>query len=1205
MQGLCKEKEKDRGRWFLFLLGCLLSINTMVAQSDVKAKNITYQCKNEQLSKALRQVERLSEYYRLQFAYEDVEKYTVSVTLKDATVQTALSKLLQNTDLNYEINGRFVQVFKSQVKSSSGIIRGIILDEEGEPLVGVAIRNKDNSGGTITDISGKFQLSEKKKVRLVISYIGKQTLEYDAKPGDYLRLVLKDDSKLLEDVVVTGYQVIDKRELTSSIETITADELDKIGALTVDQMLEGKATGLMVANLSSTPGAASKVRVRSGGTFTGSRAPLWVVDGVIYEDPVPLTADEINSFDSVNLIGNALTGLNPQDIESINILKDASATAIYGTRAANGVIVVTTKRGKKGRASLSYSGSVQVTERPSYSDFNLMNSKERVDVSREIAQKNLGYPSEIYTWVGYEKALRDYRSGEIDYAQFLNEVANAETMNTDWFDELYRPAINTTHNANLSGGTDNMRYYFSVGYNNQQGTERNVNLDRITARANIDVNFRKNLILTLGMNGSVQDAKYNHSSINLFDEAYYNSRTFPIRNSDGSLYYLSEMLTSHSGHTNYLKYNVLEEMANSERNITNKDFSINAQLNWTIARGIKLLASASYRNTTNLQEEWSTDNTRFVTSLRTYDEVEDMIADWEKRYSTVPFGGLYSSGMTSQESWRGQAQLNLSKVLAQKHVFNLNLGYEVNSNVYKGSSGWTAPGYNHEQGRSFITLPNVSLDASTGDLVNYGYVNMIKWLTSQGGYNIYPSITDRTSNSLSMFGIFNYTYDNRYIFNFNIRSDGSNQFGQYERYKFKPTWSVSGRWNIHNEKFWSNNEDVEELAVRLSYGFRGNPPSQVPYMIIANYIFDSDFGENIAYMANYPNSSLTWEKTSTFNAGLNFSLWKGRLSGSFDFAYSHGTDLLLSRPVSLVNGQGTQLYNGGEKKDYSYELSLSGKIIDTKNWGWRVSANATMTKEEVLAGYEAENTTLDVNDYLGGSIYLTGFPVDAFYSYQFDGLDENGLPKFKNLENRSSNLYDLMSQVLTYSGRRTPTVYGGFNTEIRYKRLTLRSSFTYKAGHHTRLLALYKSKQSMPMPTENMRGEFINRWRQPGDEAWAVVPGLSDVNLGISTSGGSYFVIQDRSIIPTGVTGYTLYNYSDLRVARADYIRWQNLSLSYSFPERIIKALKINNLQLTAQMSNIAVWAFDDKLKGQDPEQVEGIGIPALPSYAVSVNFSF
>ena len=1197
---------------FFFWLVCALSVTGGYAQVDQNVQTITL----EQAFKVIKKT------YKHDVVYRDElinGAKPVKPPVKGKTLEVAMENLIEQSGLpiDFSITNRVIVLKKRQESKQPASkviyeVRGRVTDEKGLPIPGASVLVEGTSSGTPTDIDGKFKIFVKdKNASLIFSFIGMkpQVIKYTGQKD--LAVILKSATEELDAVTIvyTGYQKIDKRELTSSIATVSSENLDKIGALTVDQMLEGKSSGLLVTNTGSSPGAAAKIQVRSAGTFTGSRAPLWVVDGIIYEDPVPLSANDINSFDKVNLIGNALTGLNPQDIESINILKDASATAIYGTRAANGVIVVTTKRGKDGRTSITYSGSVSVTERPNYSDFNLMNSKERIDVSREIAEKNLGYPYDLFPGgrndFGYEGALYNYRLGKIDFKEFQDRVGKAETMNTDWFKELYRPAISTVHNVNLSGGSNNVRYYFSVGYNDDQGTEKNVELNRITARSNIDVNLRKNIIISVGMSGSVQEAHYNHSSVNLFDQAYYNSRTMPFRNDDGSLFYF---YSKDSKNTNLFGYNVENEMNNSEKNIDNKDFNLNAQLSWDIIKGVKFRASASYRNTTNLQEEWITENTNFIARLRTYEGIEDKIDKYVQSQGMVPFGGIYSGSMTSSRSLRGQAQLNLTQIVADKHVFNVNLGYEANSNLYKGSSGWNAPGYNHEQGRSFIKLPSISLGTDGTGLQTYANAIMMNWLADGGSKSIYPKITDQLTNSLSAFGIFNYSYNNRYIFNFNIRSDGSNQFGQYQKYKFKPTWSASVRWNIHNEGFLKNNRILEELAIRASYGFRGNSPSVTPYMIINNYKYYANFGENGATMENYPNANLTWEKTSTLNFGLNHSWFNGRLSGSFDFAYSHGTDLLLSRPVSLVNGQATQLYNGGEKKDYSYEVSLLGNIIRNDIWGWNVSANLTTSKEEVLAGQEGEDSQLKASNYLNGNIYLTGFPVDAFYSYQFDGLDEKGLPKFKNLESRPDNLSAYFRDVLTYSGRRTPQVYGGFNTEVRYKRWTLRGSFSYKAGHHIRLLKLYNGKQNMPMPNENLNGEFNNRWRNPGDESWAIIPGLSNnpLNISVNSSGGNtqYLVMSDNITPIRGATGYDLYNMSDIRVVSGSHIRLQSLSLRYGVPEAFLNKIGFNSMYINLQATNLAVWAFDKRLKGQDPEQVNGVGMPALPTYSLSINLS-
>ncbi|MCG8579773.1 MAG: carboxypeptidase-like regulatory domain-containing protein, partial [Bacteroidales bacterium] len=427
----------------LLLLG---SVHSVLAESYLQSRRMSLNLENVSLSELIDAISEKSD-YSFYFNEENIAPLQdVTVNKSDATVEEILNEVLNNTGLTFSmIDG--VIVIKALEENVSELqqpyqetIRGTVADRKtGELLPGVNVVVKNSRLGTITDVNGEFEISMPSgKKALIFSFIGYQMKEVPLDGKHILNVQLDEEIHKLGDVVVTGYQTIDRRASTSSIEVIKADDLDKIGSLTVDQMLEGKATGLMATQLSSTPGAASKVRIRSGGTFTGSRAPLWVVDDIIYDDPVPLTADDINSFDRVNLIGNALTGLNPQDIESINILKDAAATAIWGTRAANGVIVITTKRGKVGKANFTYSGNTSVQIAPSYSDFDLMNSKERIDVSREMHQRLIGYNEELIHYTGYEKALYDFRSGTIDYNGFKNEVARYETMNTDWFGELYR-----------------------------------------------------------------------------------------------------------------------------------------------------------------------------------------------------------------------------------------------------------------------------------------------------------------------------------------------------------------------------------------------------------------------------------------------------------------------------------------------------------------------------------------------------------------------------------------------------------------------------------------------------------------------------------------------------------------------------------------------------------------------------------------------
>ncbi len=1216
-------------KWLIMRLYIILifsSIVTLSANSYSQSKRVNINVNNISASQLFEEIKQQSN-YSFFFNEENIKELDgVTLNQTNITVADLLTDLLEDTNLTYTmVNDVIIIKPKEEIavqQDKKVVVQGKVTDyETGESLPGVNIVVKNGFLGAITDTNGEFKMTLPKEYEtLVFSFIGYVTQEVKLEGRTTLDVQMVSEILEIGEVVATGYYTVDKRELTSAISTVKAQDLDLMGSLSIDKMLEGKATGLMVTNLSATPGAAAKVRIRGGSTFTGNQSPLWVIDGVIYEDPVPLTASEINSFDNINLIGNAITGINPQDIDQIDILKDASATAIYGTRAANGVIVITTKRGKEGNTSLNYSGTLNVVQAPAYTDMNLMNSKQRIDLSREMYERNLGF-SEDYNnidRIGFEGALLNLWDGTYDYDQFQNQVSYLETLNSDWFGELYQTAINQSHSVSASGGAEKSKFYISLGYDDQQGTEKNVDVNRITARSNIDLNLKDNLLLSFKLNGSIQKSKYNHSSINPFNVAYYTSRAVPIYNEDGSYYYQYKEIYDPMDVDRsivYGRYNVLREMDNSERNITNKDFAITANLGWTFLNGFRLNSMVSYRNTTNLREEWITEDTYYISKLRTYDDFEDLVEQNLNEASTVPFGGIYSGGMVSQDTYSLRNQLNYNKVFDEKHVFNFNLGHEVRSAQYWGATGFTVPGYNHYQGRGFITLPETSFSQETRELnfTDYDYEYAIRWLTNDGSQTVYPTITDRTQNTVSLFGILNYVFDNRYVINFNARSDGSNTFGQYERYKFKPTWSASARWNIHNEQFFNRSGIFDELALRGSYGVRGTMPNTTPYLIINDYGRNRSvyYPENVASLSEFPNANIRWEKTETVNLGLNFSLYRGRISGALDYAYSKSVDLIQLRPVSLVNGTSTQAYNSGSKDVTSYEVSLRTVNIKNKNFSWNTSFYFSYDRDRVLKGFEeGAERNLTVANYLAGSIYREGFPTHGFFSYQFDGLSEEGLPTFKHLVEEDMSAEEQLQAALVYEGSRVPLYFGSFGTEFRYKKLRLSANFNYKLGHKVRLLKLYNGNQNLPLPYENLNSEFNKRWRNPGDELITDIPTLSNDNLRFSTNSTSdgyksIYVTNYGKVVPEGKNGWWMYDYSDQRVVKGDHIRLQTVSLSYSMPKDILKGTGIQNVNIGVQASNVAVWAFDKKLKGQDPEQVDGIGLPSLPTYSMSLNLSF
>ena len=297
------------------------------------------------------------------------------------------------------------------------------------------------------------------------SFVGMQTTSVKYAGQKEIDVILYEDQKELDEVVVTGYQVLDKRTQTSAITTVKAEDIMIPGVTSIDQMLEGRIPEMTFMLNSGEVGATPRLRVRGTSTLLGNREPLWVLDGIVMTDPVDVDPDDLNNPDYLNIIGNAIAGINPQDIERIDVLKDASATALYGTRAANGVIVVTTKKGRIGKPVLSYSHSSKITRRPRYTDrnINLMNSQERVRFGKELADQHYIFPTQM-PMVGYEGALYRLQSGLTDYDTFLNEVTWYEQVNTDWFDILTRDAYSHSHTLNVSGGSDIVRYYASLGY---------------------------------------------------------------------------------------------------------------------------------------------------------------------------------------------------------------------------------------------------------------------------------------------------------------------------------------------------------------------------------------------------------------------------------------------------------------------------------------------------------------------------------------------------------------------------------------------------------------------------------------------------------------------------------------------------------------------------------------------------------------------
>ena len=527
-------------RWLGRVIAMLCLLMTPALVFAASKGKITVKLNNAPMIEALGKVEAQTD-YKLSFSHDEVRPYRVTCDIKDKPVKDALKEIFKSTPLTFEIDKEFITIFAgnradSHIALSGGsIATGEVSDSEGSPLVGVTVMNPDGKYGAATDTDGKFRimLPAGDAGKLVFSYIGmkKSTARWTGKP---LHIVMADDENTLDDVVVTGYQTIDRRKLTSAITSVKAEDIYRPDATSIDAMLEGRIPDLMFSSNSGEVGTVPRLRIRGTSTLIGNREPLWVVDGIVLQDPVNVSPEEWNNPDYVNRIGNAISGINPQDIDRIDVLKDASATALYGAKAANGVIVITTKKGHEGKAVVRYSGQVTYKLRPRYTDskINLMNSQERIDFSRDLF--NSGYRfGQNTNMIGYEGLLKQYYQGEIDYATFVGETQRLERSNTDWFDILTRDAVSTSHTASLSGGNSNMRYYASLGYTNEEDVIRGNSNKRYTASMKLDANLSRIFSVQLNILGNVNNRDYVMDEINPLNYAYNTSRAIPAYDEDG------------------------------------------------------------------------------------------------------------------------------------------------------------------------------------------------------------------------------------------------------------------------------------------------------------------------------------------------------------------------------------------------------------------------------------------------------------------------------------------------------------------------------------------------------------------------------------------------------------------------------------------------------------------------------------------------
>ena len=1166
----------------VFLLQIMLLISWDVMAQD---QRVTIHLEQVKIQEVFKEINKQT---GLDFVYSAMqlnEIGMVSLDVKDVTVEVALKKLFEGKPFTCKFEMKSIIIRKVETVTAgktSRTIRGVITDKSNEPLPGVTVLLKGTSVGTASNTKGEFVLEVTGSVdSLVVTFVGMKTQYVKLLPDkDSYRIRMEYDVEEMQEVVVTGYQTINRKRSTGAITSVNADKIMRPGVLSIDQMLEGQIPDMMFMSNSGEVGVVPKIRIRGTSTLIGNREPLWVVDGIVLQDPVNISPEELNNPDYVNRIGNAIAGLNPQDIERLDILKDAAATALYGAKAANGVIVITTKKGHIGKPIISYNMNVSYKRRPRYTDrqIDLMNSKERMEFSKDLVDSGYTFPGGM-NMVGYEGLINQLYRGALTYDEFTKQVQYLECLNTDWFDLLTEDAFSHQHTVSISGGTETVRYYSSVGYAKDNDVIKGNNNERYTVALNLNADLSPRISTSLGINGNVTSREYSQDEIAPLDYAYNTSRTIPAFDENGDYYYYQNS----GGTANSFRYNILNELENSSYDQEGASISFNMTLNVKFTNYLNASVVGSYSTSNTDIEGWWGEKSHHVALLR-QSEYGDAPAKGDDSESALPFGGELTTNSTRNRNYMLRVQLNLDKYFGQdKHNVNASVGYEVSSTKYKGNSS-TMRGYYKDRGKQFsITTLN-------------DYPAFKAWLEA----NAYPTISDNLTNLLSAYATVSYSYQSFFTLNGNVRFDGSNKFGDQSNDKLLPIWSISGNYTI-SEHEWLQRNWIDYIMLKASFGYQGNMlEGQSPTMIIKQLPTDPLYNELVSELSVYPNPNLKWEKTSSFNGGLTFSLFKRRLQMETSVYYKRTKDAFLTKQISTVNGLEEYVVNSGDVKNSGYSIAATIIPVETRDFNWilATSFSNVFNKVETLPGAEQ----FELNNFLNGTALVKGKPVGTFYSYKFVGLNPtNGYPIFDDMQERQEELegltkYDVYTRVLKATGNREPTMSGSINNTLRYKNWRLNMNLAYSLGSKVRLFKLFDSNTFLP--ENNVRREFVKRWRKTGDEKNTVIPAPNCYLTHYSSSGEKIPTIANNSL--------DMYNYSDIRVVSGNYLKCSTMSLTYEFPMEKLERIKLSRLALNLSATNLFTIC-SSKLKGQAPQQsgFAEIQLTDRPTYTVGVSVSF
>ena len=1081
---------------------------------------------------------------------------------------------------------------------------GKVIDKNSAPLDGVSVVVKGTNIGTTTNESGLFEISASTGKELEFSILGYITKRYKitGKEISFSIVLEADEKSTVDDVVITGYQNKKKSTYAGASSTVKAGDIKVASLGTLDKMLQGQVAGVAIENTSSTFGTAPKIRVRGSASLSGINEPLWVLDGVPLEAPLNIVPSELYGGNARNLLASALSNVNPEDIEDITVLKDATATAMYGTRSVNGVIVVNTKRAKKNTPlRVNYTMNSTLNLKPSILDFDVLNSKDQTLLNEqltEIYQATLMNFSASTTGA-YTDMLTQYIRRDINNQQFREGIRDIKLANTDWFDELYKNSLQHQHSLSMSYGGDKTSTRLSFSYFDDPGKMLGENVKRYTANMVNNMQLTKSVSAEVMLKYARRDQRNAGTRVNPFTYARDASRAMTPYDENGNLKYYKR---------GFAPFNIINEINNNYIDLSSNDFLAQLNLNFQITKNLKFTTLMNTRysesNINEIQTEYSNYAGQFrIDEFRLKQNSEKLYKSpgapsYELPQIVLPEGGILDKETASSKFYTLRGQFEWALVNNDNHKLDLFAGSEITQN--KQSTNFARNyGYRSES-KTFASAPLayerllLSTSLPEDERRMYNGRNLLQGTSSY--------ITEFTRNAVSYYGSLSYSFKQKYNFDASLRNDATNVSGRSSRNRFLPTWALGASWSVSKENFMESVENVlSDVKVRASYGLRGNAGYRGPDLIayyenlIRLYPGYNTTGVNILESEN---TALEFEKEYMFSTGIDFTLFK-RLDFTLNYYSRKNFDLVGYRPVQSSSGYLTKLFNWADMKNEGYEASVNIRPVKiSKYLSWSGMFNVGYNKNTVMSDYQGNNPSV-FNATVSNGFPMQGHPLTGLYSFQFASLNNRGLPTFYNSKGQIVESFlesdrDLSNVV--YQGSRDPLYSGGFATSLMYKNLSVGVSFVFNAGHVVRKADMYRGNTISGLYRDdlNIPQEFADRWLATGNEAYTMISRLilqDDVN---DYNSAGFF---NSSI-------FAAYNMSDDRTINASYLRIRNVTANYNFM-KLAPKLKMQSLVLGLEVSNLAVFA-SKRFKGMDPETLlTGLNTPPIRSITLNLSATF